>query len=84
MPWFTLLVADLSPRKAGLAPGSVHVTFVVKNMALGQVFPRYLLFSLVNIIPQRLRTHMSSGGGGDVQQVRLWPKFRDTVSPLST
>jgi hypothetical protein len=32
-------------------PGSVHVGFVVDNVALGQVFPRVLRFSPVTFIP---------------------------------
>jgi hypothetical protein len=29
LPWFSWLVAGLSPRRPGFAPGSVHVGFVV-------------------------------------------------------
>jgi hypothetical protein len=32
-------------------PGSVHLGFVVDNVALGQVFPRVLRFSPVKFIP---------------------------------
>jgi hypothetical protein len=38
VPWLRLLVADLSPRRAGFDPGSVHVGFVVNKVGLGQVF----------------------------------------------
>jgi hypothetical protein len=51
VPWFRRLVAGLSPWKPGFDPGSVHVGFVVDNVALGQVFPRVLRFSHVNFIP---------------------------------
>jgi hypothetical protein len=51
MPWLRRLVASLSPRSPGLDPGSVHVGFVVDEVALGQVFPRVLRFSPVNFIP---------------------------------
>jgi hypothetical protein len=49
--WLRRLVAGLSPRRPGFDTGSVHVGFVVHNVALGQVFPRVLRFSPVNIIP---------------------------------
>jgi hypothetical protein len=39
------------PRRPGFDPGSVHVGFVVDNVALGQVFPRVLRFCPVNFIP---------------------------------
>jgi hypothetical protein len=45
------LVAGLSPRRLRFDPGSVHVGFVVDKVVLGQVFPRVLRFSLVNVIP---------------------------------
>jgi hypothetical protein len=45
--WLRRLVAGLSLRR----PGSVHVGFVVDKVALGQVFPRVLRFSPVNLIP---------------------------------
>jgi hypothetical protein len=49
VPWFRSLVAGLSPRRPGFAPGSIHVGFVVDKVALGQVFLRVLRFSPVNI-----------------------------------
>jgi hypothetical protein len=39
------------PWRPGLLHGSVRVGFVVKKMALGQVFVRFLWFFPVNIIP---------------------------------
>jgi hypothetical protein len=36
---------------SGFDPGSVHVGFVVDEVALGQVFPRVLWFSPVSFIP---------------------------------
>jgi hypothetical protein len=51
VPWLRRLVAGLPPRTPGFDPGSVHVGFVVDKVALGQVFPRVLRFSPVNIIP---------------------------------
>jgi hypothetical protein len=50
VPWLRWLVAGLSLRK----PGSVHVEFVVDEVALGQIILGVLQFSLVNIIPPRL------------------------------
>jgi hypothetical protein len=47
IPWLRRLVAGLPLRRPGFDPGSVHVGFV----ALGQIFPRVLRFSSVNIIP---------------------------------
>jgi hypothetical protein len=38
VPWLRSLVAGLSPRRPGFAPGSIHVGFVVDKVALGQVF----------------------------------------------
>jgi hypothetical protein len=61
MPWLRSLVAGLSPRRPGFAPGSIHVGFVVDKMALGQVFLRVLRFSPVNIIPPLLSKLISSG-----------------------
>jgi hypothetical protein len=49
--WLRRLVACLLPRRPGFDPGSVHVGFVVDKVALGQVFPRVLRFSPVNITP---------------------------------
>jgi hypothetical protein len=48
--WLRRLVTGLSPRRTGFAPGSIHVEFVVKKVALGQVFPRVLRFSPVVIV----------------------------------
>jgi hypothetical protein len=51
VPGLRRSVAGLSPRRAGLDSGSVHVGFVVDKMAMGQVFPRVLMFSAVNFVP---------------------------------
>jgi hypothetical protein len=51
VPWLRLLVAGLSPRRAGFDAGSVNVGFVVDKVALAQVFPRVLRLSHVNFIP---------------------------------
>jgi hypothetical protein len=55
------------------------VGFVVKKVALGQVFLRVFRFFPVKIIPPSfsiLRYHP-----GDEQYVRQWQQFRDVVSP---
>jgi hypothetical protein len=54
VPWLRRLVTVLSRRRPGFDPESVHVGFVVDNVALGQVFPRVLRFSPVNFIPPLL------------------------------
>jgi hypothetical protein len=54
VPWLRRLVADISPRRPGFVPGSIHVRFVVDKVALGQAFLRVLRFSPVNIIPPSL------------------------------
>jgi hypothetical protein len=37
VPWLRRLVAGLSPRRPGFAPGLVYVGFAVDKVALGQV-----------------------------------------------
>jgi hypothetical protein len=49
VPCLKRLIAGLSPRRLGFAPGSIHVGFVVDKVALRQVFLRVLRFSPVNI-----------------------------------
>jgi hypothetical protein len=61
VPWLRSLIAGLSPRRPGFAPGSINVGFVVDKVALGQAFLRVLRFSPVNIIPPSLSKLMSSG-----------------------
>jgi hypothetical protein len=58
MPWLKLLVAGLSPRRPGFAPGSAYVGFVVDKVAQELVFLRVLRFSPVNIIPPLPHTHL--------------------------
>jgi hypothetical protein len=45
-PWLKRLIAGLSPRRPGFAPGSVRVRFVVDKVALGQVSLQVLRFPL--------------------------------------
>ena len=56
-PWLRRSVAGLPPRRARFDPSSVHVRFVVENMALGQDFLPVLQFSPVSTIPPILHTH---------------------------
>jgi hypothetical protein len=39
VPWLKRLVAGLSPRMPGFAPGSIHVGSVVDKVALGRFSP---------------------------------------------
>jgi hypothetical protein len=48
---FQAVVAGLSPRRSGFAPGLVNVGFVVNKVALGQTFLRVLRFLFVSINP---------------------------------
>jgi hypothetical protein len=59
VPWLKRLVAGLSPRKSGFAPGSIHVGFVVDKVVLRQIFLRVIRFSPANIIPPLLHLHLS-------------------------
>jgi hypothetical protein len=47
MSWLRRLVAGLSPRRPGFAPGSVYVGFVVETVALELVFSPSSSFSPV-------------------------------------
>jgi hypothetical protein len=51
-------VAGLSRRKLSFDPRSVHVRFVVDEVALGQVSFRALRFSTVSEIPPMFHTHL--------------------------
>jgi hypothetical protein len=57
--WFKRLVAGLSQRRPGFAPGSIHMGFVVDKVSLGQVFLRVLRFTPSNIIPPLLHIQLS-------------------------
>jgi hypothetical protein len=60
VPWLRSLVARLSSRRPGFAPGSIHVEFVMDKVALGLVFLRVLRFSPVSIISPSLSKLISS------------------------
>ena len=51
-------VADLSRRRLSFDPRSVHVRFVVDEVAMGQVSFRALQFSAVSEIPPMLHTRL--------------------------
>jgi hypothetical protein len=42
----------------GSVPGAVHVRVLVRKVALGRIFPKYLRFSPVRIMPPVLHTYM--------------------------
>jgi hypothetical protein len=48
--WLRHLVASLSPRRPGLAPGLVHMGLLADRVSLGQVFLRLLLSFPINVI----------------------------------
>jgi hypothetical protein len=77
LPWLRRLIAGLSPRRLGIAPGSVDVGFVVIKVTVGPIFLRVLRFSSVNIIPpwQSIPTYTVHE-----QYALWWPQFRDIVS----
>jgi hypothetical protein len=58
VPWLKRLVAVLSPRRPGFAPGSIHVGFVVDKVALGRFSPRTSV-SPADTIPPLLHIHLS-------------------------
>jgi hypothetical protein len=57
VPCLRPLVGELSPWQKWFDSTVVHVGFVVKRVAVGQVCPRIILLSPVNIIPSLLTTH---------------------------
>jgi hypothetical protein len=59
VPRLRWLVAGLSPRRSGFAPGSIHVGFVVDKVALGQVFsPSSSVFPCQYHSTVALQTHI--------------------------
>jgi hypothetical protein len=56
-------VADLSPRRPGFMPMSVHVRFVMDKVSLGQVFLLVLRCFPVTIIPPWLSMLVYNLGG---------------------
>jgi hypothetical protein len=61
VPWLKRLVAGLTPRRPGFAPGLVHVEFVEDKMALGQIFLRLFGFplSIYHYTTPLLHAHLS-------------------------
>ena len=58
VPWFTRLVAGLSPRGPRFYLTSVRVRFEVGKLALAQLFDRVLRFSHVSIAPTVFHNHL--------------------------
>ena len=52
----SIFAVGLLPPRTGFDPRSVHVSFVVGEVAVGQVFLRLLPLSPVSTIPPMLRT----------------------------
>ena len=57
LPRFRGPIVGLSPRRAQISPRPVHMGFVMDKVTDGQVLPRELRFSPVNIILLILHTH---------------------------
>jgi hypothetical protein len=74
------LVADLSPRRPGLAPRPVYVGFVVGKVALGRGFLRVLRFAPDNIIPPLIHIYSYINWGMDNGSV-CGPVPQRPVSP---
>jgi hypothetical protein len=66
------------PRRTGLKPRSNHVGFVVKKVALEQVFSQYFGFPCQFSFHRLLHTHRLSSGAGTIGQL-----VADVLSGLS-
>jgi hypothetical protein len=78
VPCLRWLVAGLSLRRPGFAPGSFRVGFVMDRGALGQAFLRVLRFSLSIHSTVTVRTHHL----GDEQWACWMLHFRDKPQPI--
>jgi hypothetical protein len=74
MPLLKRLVAGLSLQRPWFVPMSVHVEFVVGNVALDRFFSEFIGFSQSVSFYVAFHTHISSC---------LWPQFRDSLTPSS-
>jgi hypothetical protein len=72
VPWLKRLVPGLSPQRPGIAPGSIHVGFVLEKMALGQVFLRVLRLSPANIIPPLSPPHELCDSSDQQHIITTW------------
>jgi hypothetical protein len=77
--WLRRLVAGLSSRRLGLAPGSVHVGFTVDRVAMGKTILHVLRFSLP-ILFHCLSSYSCITQGINNKQGRFWPQFRDSFT----
>jgi hypothetical protein len=87
VPKLRWLVAGVSLRRAGFAPGSIHLGFVVDKVALGQVLLRILRFSPVNIIPPSLSNsyHLSVIGSSletNSHPIKINQSINQSVNPF--
>jgi hypothetical protein len=83
VPWLRSLVAGLSPRRPGFAPGSIHVGLVVEKVSLGQAFLRVLRFSPVNISFHRLSSNSYHLGNALYADVSRNPRLGTRPTPSS-
>jgi hypothetical protein len=51
VPWVSLLVVILSPRRLGFEPGPFNVGFLVDRVTIRQVLLQALRFPPVNVVP---------------------------------
>jgi len=82
VPWHLRLVTDLSSRRPGFDFKPAHVTFMVHEVALGQVFrPVHYLFS-VSIVSPMLHTYFYLYFGVTRKQKErsLWTSKKKCVS----
>jgi hypothetical protein len=79
--WSRRLVAILSPRKPGFAPGTVRVGFVVTKWHWDRFFPQVLWFYPVSIVSPWLHTRISSDGW--IVGALVGPIQRHGLTPLT-
>jgi hypothetical protein len=68
-------VNNLSQRRPGFVPRSVHVGFVVDKVALGQVSFRVLPFSPVSIIPPYLSILILHTWKMDAERISVFEEY---------
>jgi hypothetical protein len=83
--WLSRLVVGLSQRRSGFAPRSVHVGFVVNEVALEQVFLKhFLVLPCQYHSPVALHPHILLGGWTIGQWVAAAQTHILTLSTLTT
>jgi hypothetical protein len=61
VPWLKLFVASLSQRSPGFTPGSDHMNLYWTKWCWERFISEFFWFSLVDIIPPCLHTHVLTG-----------------------